>query len=400
MTPARHAALRSVVVVALVLAACGDDAPTTTTATDAPPLAELFVERLPPDSPDAAALAAGLNEVGYDLFAHAAGEADGAGVVLSPLSIGLALGMADAGASGATADALEALFAYPVGGDARLAAFNTLEQSVTGVADATVRLANRQFPDTGFVTVDGYDETLARFFDARVEPLPLQADPEGSRARINDFVAEQTEDLIPELLPEGMVNPASVLFLVNALYLEADWAKPFGKYSTEDAAFTRLDGTEVTVPLMHELELTGPAVVTDDYAATEVPYAGDDLSMLVIVPAEGRYEAVEADLDGDLVAEVDDAAVPGPVELFLPRFESTTNLDLRAGFEGIGVDGIFDAPYDGIAPGITLESGVHAADITVDEAGTVAAAATGLDFAESGPPVPDIVVRADARSST
>ncbi len=155
MTQNRRTAMTTPLVAALVLAACAGDAPSTgATVTDAPPLAELVVERPPPDSPDAAALAAGLNEVGYDLFAHAAGEADGAGVVLSPLSIGLALGMADAGASGATADALEALFAYPVGGDARLAAFNTLEQSVTGVADATVRLANRQFPDTGFVTVE------------------------------------------------------------------------------------------------------------------------------------------------------------------------------------------------------------------------------------------------------
>ncbi len=385
-------------VAALVLAACAGDAPSTgATVTDAPPLAELVVERPPPDSPDAAALAAGLNEVGYDLFAHAAGAADGQDVVLSPLSIGIAFGMADAGASGATADALAALFAYPVDGTDRWSAFNTLEQSVTGVADATVRLANRQFPDTGFSTADGYDETLARFFDARVEPLPLQDEPEGSRARINDFVAERTQDRIPELVPEGMVNADSVLMLVNALYLEADWARPFGKYPTEDAPFARLDGTEVTVPLMHELELTGPAVVTDDYAATEIPYAGDDLSMLVIVPTEGRYDAVEAVLDGDLVAEIDGAATDGPVELFLPRFESTTNLDLAAAFEGVGADGIFGdgSAYDGIAPGITLESGVHAADITVDEIGTVAAAATGLDFAESGAAQPDVVVRAD-----
>jgi serpin B len=61
------------------------------------------------------------------------------------------------------------------------------------------------------------------------------------------------------------------MVLVNALYLEADWASPFGKYATEDATFTRLDGSIVTVPLMHALELTGPAVATGDYAATEVP---------------------------------------------------------------------------------------------------------------------------------
>jgi hypothetical protein len=76
------------------------------------------------------------------------------------------------------------------------------------------------------------------------------------------------------------------MVLVNALYLEADWARPFGKYPTEDAPFTRLDGSTVTVPLMHELELTGPAVATDEYAATELPYEGGELSMLVIVPED------------------------------------------------------------------------------------------------------------------
>ena len=260
-----------------------------------------------------------------------------------------------------------------------------------------MRLANREFPDTGFATADGYDEVLARWFGAGIEPLPLQAEPEPSRARINEWVSERTEGLIPELLPAGFVNDLSVMVLVNALYLQADWARPFGKYPTEEAPFTRLDGSTVTVPLMHELELSGPAVEAGDYAATEIPYEDDELSMLVIVPADGRYEEIEARLGGDLIAEIDAAAATAAVELWLPRFESNASLDLRSAMEGgLGVQGLFGVPgWDGIAPGITLEQAVHAADISVDEIGTVAAAATGLGFAESGPPEPEITVRAD-----
>jgi serpin B len=230
-----------------------------------------------------------------------------------------------------------------------------------------------------------------------VEPLPLRAESERSRERINEFVAERTEDLIPELLPEGFVNSRSVMVLVNALYLEADWARPFGKYPTEDQPFTRHDGSTVTVPLMHERELQGPAVATDTYAATELPYEGGELSMLVIVPTEGHFDEVQARLGDDLVEEIDAAATPGAVELFLPRFESTSNLDLRGLMEGeLGIEGVFGvAGFAGIAPGITLESAVHGADIAVDEIGTVAAAATALGFEESGPPEPDVVVRAD-----
>lgn len=390
--------------VGLVLAACGAPSDTaddqangdTEPAPAETSLAAPDVERPAPDSPDVEELTAGLNDVGYRLFAAAADDSSD-DLVLSPLSIGVAFGMADAGASGATADALAELFAYPVEGEARWEAFNTLEQDVTDVGGPIVRLANRQFPDTSFATAEGYDERLATYFGARVEPLRLQADPAGSREHINGWVADRTEDLITDLLPDGFLDSNSVLVLVNALYLEADWATPFGKYPTEEADFTRLDGSTVTVPLMHELELSGPAVATETYAATEVPYEGDELSMLVIVPDEGHYEDVEARLGDGLVDEIGATAGGQAVELFLPRFDSDSNLDLRALIEdNLGVANIFGvAGYDGIAPGITLESAVHAADIAVDEQGTVAAAATALGFEESGPPEPEVTVRAD-----
>lgn len=384
----------------VVLAGCGGAEPVLQASARSepppPPTADPVVVRAPAGSEDVAALVDGLNQVGYDLFGVAADDTDG-DVVLSPLSVGMAFGMAGAGATGATAERLTELFGYPVDGEARWSAFNTLEQAVTDETGPVVRLANRQFPDAGFATADGYDELLGRWFGAGVEPLPLQAEPDPSGERINQWVAERTERRIPELLPPGFVNPQTVLVLVNALYLQADWERPFGKYPTETAAFTRLDGSAVDVALMHELELDGPAVVTEDYAATHIPYEGGALSMLVIVPAPGRYEEVEARVGADLIAEIDAAATTTTVELWLPRFASTTNLDLRDAIEGgLGVAGLFGSGgWDGIAPGITLEDAVHAADIAVDERGTVAAAATALGFAESGPPDPLVTVRAD-----
>jgi serpin B len=387
----------------LVVVACGaPDAQTgtvpdeTTEDESIPAQADPVVDRPEPESPHLDALVRGINDVGYDLFGVAS-EPDGGDMVLSPLSIGIAFGMADVGATGEPAAALADLFSLPAEGENRWAAFNALEQSVTDVGEPIVRLANRLFPDRGFPLTDGYDERLARWFGAGLEPLPLQAQPEPSRVRINDWIAEQTEDLIPELLPDGFLTPDSVLVLVNALYLEADWALTFGKYPTRDADFTRLDGSTVTVPLMHEQELSGPAVKTADYAATELPYEDGELSMLLIVPEQGRFIDVQSRLDADLVAEIDAAATTGFVEVLLPRFDTNASLDLRAAMEGgLGVEGLFDVPgWDGIGEGITLEQAVHAANIEVDEQGTVAAAATALEFGESGPPEPDVTVRAD-----
>jgi serpin B len=376
----------------------GDAVEEPTNGPEVEPTVDPVVERPTPDSADVEDLVVGINEVGYQIFG--AGSQDSVDdLVVSPLSIGVAFGMADAGASGATADALTELFDYPAKGEDRWAAFNALEQSVAteGGDGPMVRLANRQFPDVSFETVDGYDELLGRWFGAGIEPLPLRSESEASRERINGWVSERTEGLIPKLLPAGFLDPSSVKVLVNALYLEADWARPFGKYPTKDATFTRLDGSTVTVPLMHELELTGPAVATDEYAATELPYEGDELSMLVIVPEDGHYEQVEAQLTDGLVDEIDAAATSGAVELYLPRFESSTNLDLRGVLEDqLGVNDVFGVPgFEGIAPDIALEGAVHATDIAVDEVGTVAAAAGALGFQDSGPPQPDVTVRAD-----
>ena len=385
-----------------VLSACGEPAPPEqgSSAGDGvvEPTTDPVVERPAPDSADVEELVVGINDVGYRIFGAASQDSTD-DLVVSPLSIGVAFGMADAGASGATADALSELFGFPAQSEDRWAAFNALEQSVAaeGGDGPIVRLANRQFPDVGFQTVQGYDELLGRWFGAGIEPLPLRSEGEASRERINGWVSERTEELIPELLPAGFLDPSSVMVLVNALYLEADWARPFGKYPTEDAPFTRLDGSTVTVPLMHELELTGPAVATAEYAATELPYEGGELSMLVIVPEAGHYEQVEAALSTGLAEEIDAAATSGAVELYLPRFESSTNLDLRETLEGqLGVTDLFGvAGFEGIAPGISLEGAVHATDIAVDEIGTVAAAATALGFEDSGPPEPEVTVRAD-----
>jgi serpin B len=119
--------------------------------------------------------------------------------------------------------------------------------------------------------------------------------------------------------------------------------------------------------------------------------------MLIIVPETGRYEEVQSRLTSGLIDEIDAAASSGAVELYLPRFESTSDIDLRTVIEGgLGVTDLFGVPgFDGIAEGITLEDAVHAADIAVDEFGTVAAAATALGFDESGPGEPDVTVRAD-----
>jgi serpin B len=340
-------------------------------------------------------LAAALNTVGWDLFSGGSLPADD-NIVLSPASIGHTLLMARAAADPATGAAIDAALGLPTGMAAH-EAWNVIDLAMSRAADAedelTIALADRIWPRTGLSPDQTWVDTLARYHGADVETLDFVADPDGSRDAINAWVGDRTDQLIPDLLPPGFITDQTVLVLTDAIYLAAQWQTPFGKYPTADGPFTLLDGSTVQVPLMHELELRSARGAGDGYVGAEIPYVGGSLSMLVIVPDEGRFAEIRDRLGPDLLREIDATFTTGGFELVLPTWEDELEqLDLIGWLQDIGA-----APgsYPAITPDATLESAVHGATIAVDEWGTVASAATAFGFDESAAEPPDLVVAAD-----
>ena len=362
-----------------------------------PDLLGADVPRAPAEPVEDVPLAAGLNCFGLDYYAALVAGAPGENVVISPLSIGIAFGMADAGARGETAAQIEDVFHLPGSGEELHAAFNALDQGLGDAGASTLRLANRMYPATGYELVPDFVRTLGASYGAPLERLDFAADTEAARERINGWVAERTEERIPELMPSGSITPDTVLVLVNALYLEAKWSQPFGKYPTESAPFARLDGSSVDVSLMHNAELAARYVDAEGYQAVELPYGKGELSMLVVVPEEGGFADFERRFHAERLAALDAAMSDGIVDLFLPRWSASFDVDLVETLPELGLELPFQGgDFTGISPrNPFIGAGVHAADIEVDEHGTVGAAATGLGFAESGPPTPDAVIRAD-----
>ncbi len=396
------------IVIALVAAACGDGgAATTKTAattspSDTPPSegsrTELLdvsdgVTRSTPDpSAPIADLVGGFNDAGFGLWKTQALEDN---FIFSPISIGHALLMARAAADDATGAAIDAAFGLPSGVAAHQA-WNALDQAIASSADAqdeiSLSVADRIWPRLDLQPAQDWVDLLAAEHGSSVETLDLVGDPEGSRQIINDWVSDQTEGLIPDLLPEGFITAETLLILTDAIYFEAQWQTVFGKYGPESGPFTRLDGSTVDIEFMQELELGDRRGTGHGYLGAEIPYAGGEFSMLVVVPDEGRFDEVRGRLGQDLLDEIDAEFTTGPYELLMPKWENTTNLDLIPWLKDLGA-----APgnYPEIAPGAFLGGAVHGADIAVDENGTVAAAATGLGFLESGPSEPELTVRAD-----
>jgi serpin B len=355
------------------------------------------VPRAPAEPVDTRSLSDGLNRFGVDFHRLLAARSPGENVVFSPLSMGIAFGMADAGARGETAAQIEDVFHLPGSGEELHAAFNALDQALANVGRSTLRLANRMYPATGYELVPEFVRTLGASYGAPLERLDFAADTEAARGRINRWVAERTEERIPALMPSGSITPDTVLVLVNALYLEAKWSQPFGKYPTETAPFTRLDGSRVDIPLMRNAELGTRYVDADGYQAVELPYGDGELSMLVVVPTADGFGDFESRFDAERLAALDAEMSDGIVDLFLPRWSASFDVDLVEMLPELGLELPFrGGDFTGISPrNPFIGAGVHAADIEVNERGTVAAAATGLAFAESGPPTPDAVIRAD-----
>ena len=356
------------------------------------------------NSVDAPTVALGLNDAGYDIF-HAVAKKSNGDIVLSPISIGLAFGMLDLGASGTVSGALDGLFRYPVAGDARWAAFNTLEQKTESdpgpqpkptsefdyvpPAPPTVTIANRAYQEKTYSVVPAYAENLSKWFGAGIEPADFVGNPDGSRKHINGWVKDRTKGLIPDLIPEGSVTDATRLVLVNALYLKATWLTTFEPSATSSGDFTLLDGTTTSAEYMRDGSLHASAYVGDGYSAVDLPYASSALSMLVIVPDAGKYAAIEAGLGTDFVSGVDAALQPSTLDIAFPKFESESQIGLKDVIEGdLGITGLFRSRgLDGIGKDIEVADAIHAAKIKVNEEGTEAAAATAVMMDATAMPV-------------
>ena len=253
-------------------------------------------------------------------------------------------------------------------------------------------VADRIWPLVGLEPDPSWLDLLAVYHDADIEALDFPGDPHGSRARINGWVDEQTDGLIPELLPSGFIKPATVLVLTDALYFKAGWARPFSEYGSVAGTFTRLDGSTVDMEFMQNSELDDLRGAGEGYVGAESPYAGGVLSMLVIVPEEGHFDELRDGLDQAFLDEIDATFTTGPFALRLPAWRTHTELDLH---QWLVATGAAPGRYPAISRDAMLGAAVHGAAIAVDEWGTVAAAATAFGFEASGAREPDLVIAAD-----
>ena len=363
-----------------------------------------------PDVPgdDLQSLVAGNNAFAFDLYHALQAEADN--LFFSPYSVSTALAMTYAGARGETARQMADTLHFTLSQDRLHSAFNALDLQIAPDGededagaeekDFTLNVANSLWGQQDYAFLPEFIDLLAENYGAGMRLVNF-ADSEPTRKTINDWVSEQTEDRIKDLIPQGAITSYTRLVLANAIYFDASWLHPFDEALTREGTFNLLDGGQVSVPMMAASEPMGLLYARGTgYQAVDLPYVGDRASMTIIVPDSGNFADFEAALNADQVEAILTSLERKSVALTLPKFSYELNVSMKDTLEDMGMPdavtcGIADfSGMDG-ARELCITGVFHKAFVAVDEAGTEAAAATAVVMGRTSMPMIDVELTVD-----
>ena len=367
---------------------------------------ELVRSRAPRDtSPDVAsshldAVVTGNTDFAFDLYHALREDRTDENLFFSPYSISVALAMTYAGARGETERQMADALRFYLPPEQLHPAFNALDVDLARRGERAkgrhgkpfrLHIANALWAQTGYSFRPEFLDLLAENYGAGMRLLDFAGSPEPSRVEINRWVTRETDGKIEDLIPPGLIDGWTRLVLTNAIYFDAAWEHKFEKAATRAGPFKLLDGTGVTVDMMWQAARFGYAE-GEGYHAVELPYDGRDLSMVVLLPAEGRFREFEDSLSGERVDAILKGIDSREVGLTMPRFAYESDFRLKDALSDMGMPDAFllrVADFSGMdgTRNLFILAVVHKALVRVDEEGTEAAAGTAVMVAGSaGPP--------------
>lgn len=337
-----------------------------------------------------------------DLYRQLSNRSDGGNLFFSPHSLGTILTLTADGARGATAKEmlqvlqLQAELDGSGAPDLREAqsAIAKLHELLAGRSDTTkLAVANALWIDAGMPLRKPFvDGVLIADPNAAFENVDFRNDFEAARAQINDWTETNTAGRIKDLLPAGAVTDLTRLVLSNAVYFKGDWATKFQSDWTSAADFTFADGKKIKTPLMTGTVRAGFADL-DGYSILDLPYAGEKLSLLVILPDEADgLAAIERELNLEWLAKSVAGLSTQDVKVALPKFRLETTYSLKESLSEMGMRTAFgdEADLTGLTDSsegrlLQISRVEHKAFVEVNEEGSEAAAATAVVVGLGGP---------------
>jgi len=331
-------------------------------------------------TPEEIELAASADRFGLKLFREVVRQDADNNIFISPLSVSMALGMTANGAAEATLDSMRAtLELIDLTEEESNAAYHSLIELLT-TADAQVQfdIANSIWYRDIWTFNNDFLQRCRDYFEAVVRGLDF-SDPTAADI-INAWVDENTQGKIKEIVVKP-IDPAIVMFLINAIYFKGTWTYEFDPEETEDDEFTRLDESKVACRMMAQ-ETSLPYLATDQFQAVDLPYGDGIFSMTVLLPRpEVHVDSVVALMTPENWAAWTGSFDTTIVLLELPKFTFRYELTMNDVLMALGMRLAFDASradFTRMLPDAELfiSGVVHKTFVQVDEEGTEAAAVT------------------------
>ena len=351
----------------------------------------------PRPTEEARQVAQSTNTFAIDLYKKLKTEDEN--LFFSPASIATALAMTYAGAEGQTERQMAEVLHFRLEEDRLHNGFADFSQILNSTGKGyQLTMANRLWGQKDYPFQPGFLTLTRKAYGAELAPVDF-AQSEQARRQINDWVEKQTQGKIEDLIPSGLLDSATRMVLTNAIYFKGKWAAEFSKNATKPTPFHISEGKQVNVPMMHQKE-SFPYAETGDLKLLELPYGGQDLSMVVLLPKKQNALAdLESQLSAESLAEWSKSARKQEVLVFLPRFKMTAEFELAKVLGALGMTLPFSdrADFSGMssAEDLMISEVLHKAFVEVNEEGTEAAAATGVVVRVTAAPAEPVVFKAD-----
>lgn len=321
---------------------------------------------------------------GFELFREVCRNSDEENIMISPMSVSYALGMTYNGAAGSTLDAFNQVlhFSDLTRQEVNESYKDLMDQLLNLSSEVEFALANSIWYKNGFPVLEDFVKTNQDYFNAAVKEADF-SDP-ATVDLINGWIEDQTNDKIKDMLDQ--ISSDVVMYLINAIYFNADWKYEFPKEETHQDGFKLENGSQTDVDYL-VVEGDFHYTSNEDFTAVELPYSDSSFSMLVMLPhQESSVTALAESLDSDKWDSwFDDSRMTG-VRVKLPKFKYEFKDLLNEPLKnlGLGVAFTFSADFSGIVPDgeICISRVIHQTFIDVQEEGTEAAAATIVEMRE------------------
>lgn len=347
---------------------------------------------------DQTALVAGNTAFAFDLYQVL--KSKPGNLFLSPYSISTVLAISQIGARGETLAQMNKALHFTLPQDSLHTAFNALQLSLNtreqnaqdpNQKDFILKTVNAVFAEKTHTFLPGYLDFLAENYGLGLRLVDFIQNAEASRQVINQWVTDETNQRIKDLFPPQSFNDLTRLVIANAIYFNAEWKVRFTTSRTQPGNFVLLDGKQIQTPMM-AIDERFNYYQGANYQVVQLPYKNDKISMLIVVPDSGKFTEVESTFNP---AELDKAIkgfIPPEVKLKLPRFKFESAFNLVDALRTLGMTDAFKefvADFSGMdgTKYLYISQVVHKTFISVDETGTEAAAATGLQFKNVSAPL-------------